>query len=67
MTDKKTTMSAQLAKLTELVQLNQAELKRIAAVQERILAAISPQSPPIKFVVLTPPIDASYVIRISRH
>jgi len=60
MNTKRPTLSSQLVTLTELVQQNQSELKRIATVQERILAAISPQSPPIKFVVLTPPMSYEY-------
>ena len=60
MTDKKMTTLAQLAKLTELVQQNQAELKRIAALQEQILASVAPQRPPLKFVILTPPMSYEY-------
>lgn len=60
MTDKKITTLAQLAALTELVQQNQAELKRIAALQERILASITPSKPPLKFVILTPPMSYEY-------
>jgi len=60
MTGKKLTVSAQIAALTELVRENQAELKRISARQERIMAAITPDKPPLKFVILTPPTSYEY-------
>jgi hypothetical protein len=54
------TLTEQIAALTELVRENQAELKRISARQERILAAITPEKPPLKFVILTPPTSYEY-------
>lgn len=60
MTNEKITIAAQLATLIDLVQQNQSELKRLSAVQERILTAISPHKPPLKYVVLTPPMSFEY-------
>ena len=54
------TLSEQIAALTELVRQNQAELKRISAQQERILAAVTPHKPPLKSVILTPPMCVDY-------
>jgi len=54
------TLTEQIAALTELVRENQAELKRIAALQEQILAAVKPDKPPLKFVILTPPMCFEY-------
>jgi|GEM_PF-6855865 len=60
MPSRRPTLSSQIAALTELVQQNQSELKRIAVLQERILATITPNKPPLKFVILTPPMSFEY-------
>jgi hypothetical protein len=53
-------LTEQIAELTELIRENQAELRRISAQQERILAAVTPDKPPLKFVILTPPMSYEY-------
>lgn len=54
------TLTEQIAALSELVYENQTQLKRIEALQERILASIQPEKVPLKFVILTPPMSYEY-------
>lgn len=56
MSANRATLSAQIAALTELVNQTQQEVKRIAETQERILESIGPPKPPLKFVIVSPPI-----------
>ncbi len=60
MSPNRPTLSAQIAALSELVNQTQAELKRIAEIQERILACVQPSKPPLQFVIVTPPMCCEY-------
>lgn len=60
MPKRQATLTEQIAVLTQLVRENKTELKRISTQQERILAAVTPDKPPLEFVILTPPMCFEY-------